>query len=129
MAYKDVYKKYEELKELLLKKKEAVIHNNLETMNSIDESIVVILEYMKQIDIEKLQQEASKEEKEALKALVKEIKNIQNDVEDLINHSMNVINNTLSGILNIALKDKTSYNAKGQTNQGADILSSITEEA
>jgi hypothetical protein len=60
-----------------------------------------------------------------------EIKTLQENNEILIKHSLNVINNILSGILNIAQNEKTSYNAQGKGCQDSESLdiSSITEEA
>ena len=73
----------------------------------------------------------SDDEKQNLKKLGEEIKVIQKNNEILIKHSLDVINNILSGILNIAQNEKTSYNARGvgcQDSESLDI-SSITEEA
>ena len=73
----------------------------------------------------------SSDEKQSLKKLGEEIKVIQENNEILIKHSLDVINNILSGILNIAQNEKTSYNAKGAGCQDSESLniSSITEEA
>ena len=73
----------------------------------------------------------SQKQKDDLKKLGEEIKILQENNEILIKHSLNVINNILSGILNIAQNEKTSYNAKGKSYQDSESLdiSSITEEA
>lgn len=129
MNYSEVYNTFLELKEVLLKKKEAIIKKDLETLNVSDETSIVLVEKIGKLNI--LNNQFSKEEKEELKKLGEEIKKIQENNEILIKHSLNVINNILSGILNIAQNEKTSYNARGigcQDSESLDI-SSITEEA
>ena len=69
-------------------------------------------------------------EKNELRTIAKEIKELNKNNEILINHSLNVINEMLSGILNIAQSEKSSYNEKGiKTNQKSLDISSITKEA
>jgi len=129
MNYNDVYNTFLELKEVLKTKKEAIIKKNLEVLNSTDESIIVLLEKIGKFNIQN--NDFSQSEKENLKKLGEEIKVLQENNEILIKHSLNVINNILSGILNIAQNEKTSYNAKGISLQNSESLdiSSITEEA
>ena len=129
MNFEEVYGAFLELKEILITKKEVIIKKNLEVLNSTDEAMVVALERIKKYDI--LNNNFGEEQKESLKKLGKEIKILQENNEILIKHSLDVINNILSGILNIAQNEKTSYNAKGigcQDSESLDI-SSITEEA
>ena len=108
---------------------EAIIKKDLEALNATDEATMVLLEKINKFDI--LNNDFSQEEKEELKKLGEEIKKIQENNEILIKHSLNVINNILSGILNIAQNEKTSYNSKGAGCQNSESLdiSSITEEA
>ena len=129
MDYNEIYGIFNELKEILLEKKQAIINKDLEKLSLSDEASIVVLEKIKKIDI--LNNNFDEEEKENLKNLGKEIKNIQENNEILIKHSLGVINNILSGILNIVQNDKSSYNAKGSINQSSESLdiSSITEEA
>lgn len=129
MNYNEVYNTFLELKEVLKTKKEAIIKKNLEVLNSTDESIIVLLEKIGKFDIQN--NDFSQDEKENLKKLGEEIKILQENNEILIKHSLNVINNILSGILNIAQNEKTSYNAKGVGYQDSESLdiSLITEEA
>ena len=129
MNYNEVYNTFLELKEVLKTKKEAIIKKNLEVLNSTDESIIVLLEKIGKFDIQN--NDFSQNEKDDLKKLGEEIKILQENNEILIKHSLNVINNILSGILNIAQNEKTSYNAKGVGYQDSESLdiSLITEEA
>ena len=129
MNYNEVYATFLELKEVLLNKKEAIIKKNLEVLNSTDEAVIVLVEKINKFDLQN--NSFSDDEKENLKKLGEEIKVIQENNEILIKHSLSVINNILSGILNIAQNEKTSYNAKGAGCQDSESLniSSITEEA
>ena len=129
MNFNDVYNAFLELKEVLKTKKEVIIKKNLEVLNSTDESIIVLLEKIGKFDIQN--NDFSQKQKDDLKKLGEEIKILQENNEILIKHSLNVINNILSGILNIAQNEKTSYNAKGKSYQDSESLdiSSITEEA
>lgn len=129
MNYSEVYDSFSELKNVLIEKKEAIIKKNLEVLNSTDEAIIVLLEKISKYDI--LNNDFSSEEKQNLKKLGEEIKVLQENNEILIKHSLSVINNILSGILNIAQNEKTSYNARGVSYQDSESLdiSSITEEA
>lgn len=129
MEYNEVYATFLELKEVLLNKKEAIIKKNLEVLNSTDEAVIVLVEKINKFDLQN--NSFSEDEKQNLKKLGEEIKVIQENNEILIKHSLNVINNILSGILNIAQNEKTSYNAKGAGCQDSESLniSSITEEA
>ena len=129
--YKEVLDTFSELKDLLEAKKEAIIHKNLDDLAKIDENIVIISEKIAKFDLNKMQETFSDEEKQELKKLGERIKVLQENNEILIKYSINVINNILSGILNIAANDSTSYNAQGKSctdNETLDI-SSITEEA
>ena len=129
MNYNEVYATFLELKEVLLNKKEAIIKKNLEVLNSTDEAVIVLVEKINKFDL--ANNSFSEDEKLNLKKLGEEIKVIQENNEILIKHSLNVINNILSGILNIAQNEKTSYNARGAGCQDSESLniSSITEEA
>ena len=129
MNYNEVYATFLELKEVLLNKKEAIIKKNLEVLNSTDEAVIVLVEKINKFDLQN--NSFSDDEKENLKKLGEEIKVIQENNEILIKHSLDVINNILSGILNIAQNEKTSYNAKGAGCQDSESLniSSISEEA
>ncbi|MBR5305039.1 MAG: hypothetical protein IKU37_09465 [Candidatus Gastranaerophilales bacterium] len=129
MNYNEVYATFLELKEVLLNKKEAIIKKNLEVLNLTDEAIIVLAEKINRFDL--VNNNFSDDEKQNLKKLGEEIKVIQKNNEILIKHSLDVINNILSGILNIAQNEKTSYNARGVGCQDSECLdiSSITEEA
>ena len=129
MNYNEVYATFLELKNVLLEKKEAIIKKNLEVLNSTDEAVIVLVEKINKYDLPN--NSFTNEEKEELKKLGEEIKVIQENNEILIKHSLDVINNILSGILNIAQNEKTSYNSKGAGCQDSESLniSSITEEA
>lgn len=129
MNYEEVKNSFLELKDILIKKKEAIIKKDLENLSSTDEAIMVIIEKISKYDI--LNNNFDENQKQELKKIGDEIKVIQKNNEILIKHSLDVINNILSGILNIAQNDKASYNSKGkgcQSNESLDI-SSITEEA
>ena len=129
--YKDVFETYNELKELLSAKKEAIIHKNLDDLARIDENIIILSDKIEKFDINKMQETFSEEEKQELKKLAQRIKVLQENNEILIKHSIGVINNILSGILNITANENTSYNSQGKScvdNETLDI-SSITEEA
>lgn len=129
MNYEEVKNSFLELKDILSKKKEAIIKKDLENLNSTDEAIMVVIEKISKYDI--LNNDFSENQKQELKKLGDEIKVIQKNNEILIKHSLDVINNILSGILNIAQNDKASYNSKGKGCQSSESLdiSSITEEA
>ena len=129
MNYSEVFSAFEELKRILVEKKEAIIKKNLELLNSTDEATIVVVEKIKKYDL--ANNSFSEDEKENLRKIGEEIKILQENNEILIKHSLGVINNILSGILNIAQNDKCSYNSRGigcQDSESLDI-SSITEEA
>lgn len=129
MNYKEVLEAFLELKEILIKKKEAIIKKDLKELGSTDEATIVAVEKINKFNLEN--NNFTQEEKEELKKLGEEIRILQENNEILIKHSLDVINNILSGILNIAQNDKSSYNAKGIGTQDSESLniSSITEEA
>ena len=129
MNYNEVYNAFLELKSVLENKKQAIIKKNLEQLSSMDEATIVLVEKINKFDLQN--NDFSQEEKENLKKIGEEIKVIQQNNEILINHSLNVINGILSGILNIAQNEKSSYDAKGVSCQNSESLdiSSITEEA
>ena len=129
MNYSEVYSAFEELKEVLIKKKEAIIKKNLELLNATDEATIVAVEKINKFDLKN--NSFSDDEKQSLKKLGEEIKTLQENNEILIKHSLSVINNILSGILNIAQNEKSSYNSRGMGCQDSESLdiSSITEEA
>ena len=129
MNYSEVFSTFEELKQILVEKKEAIIKKNLELLSTTDEATIVVVERIKKYDL--ANNSFSEEEKENLRKIGEEIKILQENNEILIKHSLGVINNILSGILNIAQNDKCSYNSRGigcQDSESLDI-SSITEEA
>ena len=129
MNYNEVYGAFLELKDVLKNKKEAIIKKNLETLHKMDEMTIVLVEKINKYDLQN--NNFTQEEKENLKKLGEEIKVIQENNEILIKHSLSVINNILSGILNIAQNEMTSYNAHGKGCQDGESfdISSITEEA
>ncbi|MBR2068764.1 MAG: hypothetical protein IJ877_03275 [Candidatus Gastranaerophilales bacterium] len=129
--YQEVLEAFSELKSLLERKKEAIIHKNLDELARCDEDIVILSEKINKFDINALKDTFGEEQKQELKKLGERIKVLEENNEILIKHSIGVINNILSGILNIAANDKTSYNAKGVSCTDSETLdiSSITEEA
>ena len=129
MKFEEVYSEYERLRNNLSSRRTAIIKRNLEEIGRLDEELIVISERIKTFDLKN--NNFTEKEKESLKTLVSEVKNLEENNEILINYSLNVINNTLSGILNIIQKDKTSYNSKGLNCQNEDenTISSIIEEA
>lgn len=129
MKFEEVYSEYERLRNNLSSRRTAIIKRNLEEIGRLDEELIVISERIKTFDLKN--NNFTEKEKESLKTLVSEVKNLEENNEILINYSLNVINNTLSGILNIIQKDKTSYNSKGLNCQNEDenAISSIIEEA
>ena len=129
--YNEVLEAFLELKELMSRKKDAIIHKKLDELAAIDESTIILNEKISKFDPEKMRSTLSDKEKEELKNLGQEIKMLQENNEILIKYSINVINNTLSGILNIAANDKSLYDSTGQGCTGSETLdiSSITEEA
>jgi len=130
MEYSEVFEAYQELKKILLLKKEAIIHKNLEDLNKLDEDLIQITEKISKFNLQESSGIFTNDEKQELKKLGEEIKIIQENNEILIKHSLSVINNLLSGILNIAVSDKNFYNDKGiGCNQESLDISSITEEA
>ena len=131
MNYQEIYETYQDLKETLILKKDAIMKKNLEEINKTDEHCIVLCEKIAKFDIKNNQNNITQEQKENLTNLGSEIKVIQENNEILIKHSLDVINGILSGILNIAQSDKCSYNSKGETKKDEESLniSSITEEA
>ena len=129
MKFEEIYSEYEKLRNNLSSRRIAIIKKNLEEIGRLDEELIVISERIKAFDLKN--NNFTESEKESLKTLASEIKNLEENNEILINYSLNVINNTLSGILNIIQKDKTSYNSKGLNCQNEDenAISSIIEEA
>ena len=129
MKFEEVYSEYEKLRNNLSSRRTAIIKRNLEEIGRLDEELIVISEKIKAFDLKN--NNFTEKEKESLKTLASEVKNLEENNEILINYSLNVINNTLSGILNIIQKDKTSYNSKGLNCQNEDenAISSIIEEA
>ena len=128
--FEEVYNTFLELKTALSEKKDAIIKKNLEKLAIQDENIVVLCEKIKKYNFDK-ENNFTEEEKKQLKELGGEIKVLQENNEILIKHSLDVINNILTGILNIAQNEKSSYNAKGVGCSNSECLdiSSITEEA
>ncbi len=131
MNYSEIYQIYSNLKENLALKKNAIVKRNLDELHRIDEELIVLCEQLKTEDIKEIFKTFTDDEKNQLKELALEIKKLENNNEILIKHSLDVINNLMSGILNIAKQDISSYNSKGMNCTTTDILgtSSITEEA
>ena len=130
MEYEEVYNTYQDLKTALSEKKEAIIHRDLEKLSQLDENILIICNKIDKFDLKNSQNNFTIEQKRKLKTLGGEISVIQENNKILIEHSINVINNILSGILNIATKSRSSYNAHGKCEINGDLdISSITEEA
>lgn len=131
MNYSEIYQIYFNLKENLALKKNAIVKRNLDELHRIDEELIVLCEQLKTKDIKEIFKTFTDDEKNQLKELALEIKKLENNNEILIKHSLDVINNLMSGILNIAKQDISSYNSKGMNCTTTDILgtSSITEEA
>ena len=130
MDFEEVYNTYQELKTALIDKKDAIIHRNLEKLNRLDENILIICNKIDKFDLKNSQNNFTIEQKRKLKTLGGEISVIQENNKILIEHSINVINGILSGILNVATKNRSSYNARGQCATNGDLdISSITEEA
>lgn len=131
MNYSEIYQIYSNLKENLALKKNAIVKRNLDELHRIDEELIVLCEQLKTKDIKEIFKTFTDDEKKQLKELALEIKKLENNNEILIKHSLDVINNLMSGILNIAKQDISSYNSKGMNCTTTDILgtSSITEEA
>ena len=131
MNYSEIYQIYSNLKENLAHKKNAIVKRNLDELHRIDEELIVLCEQLKTKDIKEAFKTFTDDEKNQLKELALEIKKLENNNEILIKHSLDVINNLMSGILNIAKQDISSYNSKGLNCTTTDILgtSSITEEA
>lgn len=131
MEYIDVYNAYKELEENLLQKKEAIIKKDLEVLNKLDENLKVLVEKINRFDLKNSPNDFTDKQKEELRQLGEKIKVVQENNEILIKHSLGVINGLLSGILNIAQSEMSSYNSKGLScsdDESLDI-SSITEEA
>ena len=131
MNYSEIYQIYSNLKENLALKKNAIVKRNLDELHRIDEELIVLCEQLKTKDIKEIFKTFTDDEKNQLKELALEIKKLENNNEILIKHSLDVINNLMSGILNIAKQDISSYNSKGMICTTTDILStsSFTEEA
>ena len=129
--YQEVLETFNELKSLLETKKDAIIHKKLDELAKTDENIIILSKKIEKFNLEEMQKTFSDEQKQELKKLGSRIKVLQENNEILIKHAIGVINNILSGILNIAANDKSSYNSQGKSctdNETLDI-SSITEEA
>lgn len=131
MDFKEIFETYQELKENLVQKKEAIIKKDLELLSGLDENSKVLCGKIAKFDLKNNSFEFSEDEKRELKKLGEEIKSIQENNEILINHSLGVINGLLSGILNIAQSENSSYNSRGLSCSAEESLdiSSITEEA
>lgn len=131
MEFIEIKENLEKLKSFLNQKKEAIIKKEVETLNKIDEEILVIVEYLNKNDYKKLIENFETKEKEELKAISLEIKKLEEANQNLIKHSLDVINGLLFGILNITNNENSSYNSEGKnlTDESQYTISSITEEA
>lgn len=130
MNFDDVIKVFMDLKNVLFEKKQAIIKKDMDKLAQIDEETAVLCQQIAKFKLEENQELFSDDEKKQLKQLGEEIKNLTQNNEILIKHSLGVINGILSGILNIAQKEKNSYNSRGQgTNDESMDISSVIEEA
>ncbi len=130
MNFDDIIKVFMDLKNILFEKKQAIIKKDMDLLARIDEETAVLCQQIAKFKLEEKQDLFSDDEKQQLKKLGEEIKTITQNNEILIKHSMGVINGILSGILNIAQKEKNSYNSRGQgTNDESMDISSVIEEA
>ena len=131
MEFIEIKENLEKLKSFLNQKKEAIIKKEIETLNKIDEEILVIVEYLNKNDYKKFIENFEAKEKEELKAISLEIKKLEEANQNLIKHSLDVINGLLFGILNITNNENSSYNSEGKnlTDESQYTISSITEEA
>lgn len=130
MNFNDVIKVFTDLKNVLFEKKQAIIKKDMDKLAQIDEETAVLCQQIAKFKLEENQDLFSDDEKKQLKQLGEEIKNLTQNNEILIKHSLGVINGILSGILNIAQKEKNSYNSRGQgTNDESMDISSVIEEA
>lgn len=130
MNFDDVIKVFMDLKNVLFEKKQAIIKKDMDKLAQIDEETAVLCQQIAKFKLEENQDLFSDDEKKQLKQLGEEIKNLTQNNEILIKHSLGVINGILSGILNIAQKEKNSYNSRGQgTNDESMDISSVIEEA
>ena len=126
MEFEEVYNTFSELKNTLEEKKQAIIKKNLEKIASCDETSIALCEKIQKFNLDK-PNDFTNEQKAKLG---QNIKVLEENNEILIKHSLDVINNILTGILNIAQNEKSSYNEKGiglRNSESLDI-SSITEE-
>lgn len=130
MKFDEIIKVFVDLKNILLEKKQAIIKKDMDKLALIDEETSVLCQQISKFKLDENKNLFSDDEKNELKKLGEEIKKITENNEILIKHSIGVINGILSGILNIAQKEKSSYNAKGQgTNDESMDISSVIEEA
>lgn len=131
MEFIEIKENLEKLKSFLNQKKEAIIKKEIETLNKIDEEILVIVEYLNKNDYKKFIENFEAKEKEELKAISLEIKKLEEANQNLIKHSLDVINGLLFGILNITNNENSSYDSEGKnlTDESQYTISSITEEA
>ena len=130
MNFDDVIKVFMDLKNVLFEKKQAIIKKDMDKLAQIDEETAVLCQQITKFKLEENQDLFSDDEKKQLKQLGEEIKNLTQNNEILIKHSLGVINGILSGILNIAQKEKNFYNSRGQgTNDESMDISSVIEEA
>lgn len=127
--FQEVLKIYTELKEVLEQKRVAIINKELEKLHQTDEAIKVICEKLAKYNLK--ENSFTIEQKKELKSLGETIKDLQENNEILIKHSLGVINEVLSGILNITMNEKCSYDSRGlgHTTKESFDISSITEEA
>lgn len=131
MTFEELKEVYLNLKELLEKKKQVLIHKNADELMRLDEQIICVYNDIKIIFQNKDELNLTQDQKDELNKIAQEIHRIEKDNEVLIIHSMNVINKLFEGILNITSSKSDDYNHLGKKNQSSSDfeISSIMEEA
>ena len=131
MTFEELREVYLNLKELLEKKKQVLIHKNADELMRLDEQIICVYNDIKIIFQNKDELNLTQDQKDELNKIAQEIHRIEKDNEVLIIHSMNVINKLFEGILNITSSKSDDYNHLGKKNQSSSDfeISSIMEEA
>ena len=130
ITFEKILEIYLTIKNLLEKKKQALIKKDLEMLASCDENLICAYNEVKNIYENKDKFTLSDEQKKQLNEITAQIGHLQKNNEVLITHSLNVINKIFEGILNITSAKNADYNHLGKKNQDSGLdISSITEEA